>query len=390
MSKCPYCGNNPVPHWLYWYNESLNILLTPLRQQILYNPLTAWLKRRNLGNALSLAAARLLQDVGMVRLESDRTQCKIDRAAVLWEEAERRGIAMRQLVLWGKPLDVYWAAKSGRQLVFSGLPRPAGSHNRWLDLMDDKWLLKQRLAACGLPVPPGRAATSLAQARRIFTGLQKPCIVKPRAGSRGRHSTTYVFTEEELAKAYRVAKQLCHWVMVEEHLPGPVYRATVINFALAGVLRGDPPKVIGDGERTIAELARRQNREPHAGVKDIILDSRTERFLSRRKLSLSSVPAAGQEVELTEKIGVSYGGSSSEDYEICHPDNRDLFIRAARALDDPIVGFDFIIPDISQSWRTQRCGFIEANSLPFINLHHNPLHGKPRNAAALIWQMMGM
>jgi cyanophycin synthetase len=85
---------------------------------------------------------------------------------------------------------------------------------------------------------------------------------------------------------------------------------------------------------------------------------------------------------------VNYGGSSSEDFEICHPENKKLFVKAAKSLGDPIVGFDFIIPDISQPWQEQKCGFIEANSLPFINLHHDPLLGQPRNVAAKVWEMI--
>jgi len=105
-------------------------------------------------------------------------------------------------------------------------------------------------------------------------------------------------------------------------------------------------------------------------------------------LGLSSILKKDQVVNLTEKIGVNYGGSSSEDFNICHPDNKELFIRAAKTIGDPIVGFDFIIPDITKPWKEQKCGFIEANSLPFINLHHDPLLGKPRNVAAKVWQMI--
>ena len=91
---------------------------------------------------------------------------------------------------------------------------------------------------------------------------------------------------------------------------------------------------------------------------------------------------------LNEKIGVSYGGGSAEEYDICHPDNKALFEKAANVFDDTIIGFDFMIPDISRSWREQRCGFLEANSVPFINLHHHPLKGKPRNIAAKVWDLI--
>jgi hypothetical protein len=45
--------------------------------------------------------------------------------------------------------------------------------------------------------------------------------------------------------------------------------------------------------------------------------------------------------------------------------------------------------DIKKSWvETPRCGVIECNSLPFIDLHHFPLQGKPRNIAAAVWNVI--
>lgn len=255
--------------------------------------------------------------------------------------------------------------------------------------MDDKAWLKKFFTQNNLPVPQGGAVTSFTQAKNIFSKINRPVIVKPRAGSRGRHSTTFVSSVEDLEKAFEVAKQLCYWVIVEEQLFGPVYRATLINFELCGVLRGDSPFVAGDGVKTIAELIGQKNALPRNGVKNIGIDSSTEFFLSRQNLKLTSIPEKGRAINLTEKIGVNYGGSSSEDFDICHPDNKELFVRAAKILGDPIAGFDFIITDITKSWKEQKRGFIEVNSLPFINLHHDPLLGQPRNVAGKIWDMLG-
>jgi len=102
----------------------------------------------------------------------------------------------------------------------------------------------------------------------------------------------------------------------------------------------------------------------------------------------SYIPKDGEVVYLSEKIGVSYGGSSAEEYAIAHPDNKKLFQDAARIFGDVIVGFDFIIPNITRSWKEQRCGFLEANTVPFINLHHDPHSGTPRNVAAKVWDMI--
>lgn len=398
--KCEFCGNNPVPHFVFWYFESVNILLSPIRRLFLkFRPPAEFLPA-----LVSFAAA-----LGIVSFREDKRECKVERARVLWDEAEKRNIQMRELLLFGRPFDVYQAVQikdlrfkikekrgdfrykqnlHATKIVFSGLPRPKNLDRAALDEMDDKALLKQKFSAAGLPVPRGGGIWRFSQAKKIFQTINKPAIVKPRAGSRGRHTTTFVSSLEELKAAYGIAKQLCFWVMVEEQLFGPVYRATVINYELCGVLRGDSPRVSGDGKSSLLELINKKNNQDHPGVKNIIIDKRLVDFLARQNLALSNVPLAGTVINLSEKIGVNYGGSSSEDFEICHKDNKTLFERAAKVVSDPIVGFDFIIPDITKSWKSQKCGFIEANSLPFINLHHHPLYGRPGNVAAKVWDLV--
>ncbi len=389
-SDCLYCGNNPVPHFLYWYFESLNILFGPIRRSLT----NSWLARilERLAERLNIALWFVKTGLALkvLSINNKPENCRIQRAKVLWEEAEKRAMVMGELLLFGKPFDTYLVKleSNDRKLVFSGLPRPKGFSHENLDWMDDKWLFKKKMRHCNLPVPCGSQAWNFRQAKRAFHKLIKPVVVKPRAGSRGRHSTTNVNTLDELEQAYLTAKQLSFWVVVEECLSGPVYRATLINYELCGALRGDPPSIIGNGISTIAELVEIKNKLSRKGVKEIFLDEAKTDFLKRQNLSLNSVLKPGKKIFLTEKIGVNYGGSSSEDYEICHKDNKDLFVSAAKIVNDPIVGFDFIIPDITQSWKTQNCGFIEANSLPFINLHHNPLHGRPRNIAAKVWDML--
>jgi len=269
------------------------------------------------------------------------------------------------------------------------MPRPRGYDDAALDTLDDKSAFKKKFSKAGLPVPKVGSVWNFRQAKKIFRKIPKPVIVKPRAGSRGRHSTTFINTEAELRKAYKIAKQLCFWVIVEQHIKGPVYRATLVDFKLRGVLRGDPPQVTGDGKQSIEELVTLKNQQPHEGVKDVVLDEKTNIFLSRQNLHRASVLPAGEKIALSEKIGVNYGGSSSEDFEICHEDNKKLFELAAKVADDPIVGFDYIISDIAKSYKGQTTGFIEANSMPFINLHHDPLLGRPQNVAKYVWELVG-
>jgi D-alanine-D-alanine ligase-like ATP-grasp enzyme len=52
-----------------------------------------------------------------------------------------------------------------------------------------------------------------------------------------------------------------------------------------------------------------------------------------------------------------------------------------------VAGFDLIIADPEQDPDNQEWGIIEANSLPFIDLHYLPLYGRPSNPAAQVWDM---
>jgi cyanophycin synthetase len=70
-----------------------------------------------------------------------------------------------------------------------------------------------------------------------------------------------------------------------------------------------------------------------------------------------------------------------------HPKLREYLERAAAALGVPIVGFDLIIKDPEGDPEIQEWGIIEANSLPFIDLHYLPLHGEPSNVAAHVWDL---
>lgn len=84
--------------------------------------------------------------------------------------------------------------------------------------MDDKGIFKKTCKKNGIPVPDGGVARTFEEAKAIFDRIQKPVIVKPRLGSRGRHVVTYVRNYEDLRHAFKIARQLCLWVIVEEQI----------------------------------------------------------------------------------------------------------------------------------------------------------------------------
>ena len=326
--------------------------------------------------------------MGIVQYNDSIENIHSYRGKALWEEAVRRGMPMQSIRVFGKEIDAY-EAKVGRNkktIRFQGLPR-LELKGEWIGWVDDKWLLKKRLMEAQIPVPKGKSFSSWKPLLSFFKTLEKPVIIKPQVGSRGRHTTTFIYTEEELKKAFYIAKQLCHWVVMEEHLFGSVYRGTLVNGKLIGILGGDPPRVTGNNHSTIHELIEEKNKNKREGVKDVAITPSLEEFISRSGCTLSTILPAKKTIDLSEKIGVNYGGASIELTEETHPKIKEVMEHAAKAVDDHLIGFDFIIPDVTADPTNQKWGIIECNSLPFINLHHYPLIGKPVNVAKYVWDL---
>ena len=222
--------------------------------------------------------------------------------------------------------------------------------------------------------------------------MTPPVIVKPYSGSGSRHTLLHITDHTELERAFNVAKQICPAVVVEEELVGPVYRATVVDGVLAATLRRDQPHIIGDGIHSINELVQQANTHPARSgpyFHQMVLDETAKQEMAWQNMTVSSIPEKGQRVTLHQKINWGVGGTTADVSDVVHPDNVSLFEETARVLKAPIVGIDFIIPDITRSWKEQdRCGIIECNSMPFFDNHHLPFEGEPRNVAKLIWDMV--
>ena len=383
QKQCPHCGNNPVSHFSAWVNNSFGVPANRLylavcgeREQKFAGYLVKHMFDIFLG---------VLRFFGVITIYHEPSRAGTARGRVLWEEARRRGIHIEGLLFFGQITDSYIARVKGHKIYFSGLPRPAytGTGSDWW--LDDKAILKEKLASAGISVPAGGSFSRFDDCARHFGTLRKPVIVKPQLGSRGRHTTTHIYTKDQLREAFTIAKQISYWSVMEEHLEGSVYRATMIDGTVTGVLRGDPPRITGDGASAILQLVEKKNKARHEKVSEILLNERHRDFLARTGRNFMTVPARGEVVDLLASIGVSYGGHSKEVTNETHHEIKGIMEKAAAVVADPIIGFDFIIPDIEKPPAGQRWGIIECNSTPFINLHHDPVEGVPANAAKHVW-----
>jgi cyanophycin synthetase len=250
----------------------------------------------------------------------------------------------------------------------------------------------------GIPVARGGTVWTYQQALKIFNRIDKPVITKPNLGSRSRHTLIHINTPEELKIGFKKAKKLSPLVVVEEELRGHLFRGTLVGEKLVGVVRRDQPEVYGDGFHTLRELVAKENRRPErAGpiFHKIVIDKDALTELEHQNVIFDSIPKKGQTITFSQKTSRGMGGTTMEVTRITHPDNIAMLEKVGAYLKDPLVGIDFIMEDISKSWKMpdhegkkQHCGIIECNSCPFIDLHHYPLFGHRDNVAGALWDLV--
>jgi len=386
---CAVCGNSPVNHKIAYVLNTLSVFFSQLSYRGSNSRLLAFLEgaARRGTEFLDASLIWIWSKLGAVTLGSDPTKARTYRSQVIWEEAQRRGIHMEQIFLFKKATDLYRAQIGGRHVIFKSIPVPPELPQDAYLWIDDKYLLKKKLASLGVPTPATRSVRTLAQARTAFQEIGAPLVVKPRSGSRGRHTTIGIDNEKDLIPAFQSARQLGMFVSIEKYLEGPVCRATLVGGTLAGFFAAMPPQIIGDGVSTVSELVQKANATRPERVQEIVLTEEVRAYLTRQSLDVDAIPAKGRTVLLTHRTGRLFGGATRELLDTVHPKLRAYLEKAGSELSAPVVGFDLIIPDPETDPDTQRWGIIEANSLPFIDLHYLPLYGIPSNPAAQVWDL---
>lgn len=389
--ECADCGDGAVNHKLVYTSLFIDELFSPFGAPLrLFRPLGFWL--HGIEEFVSPFFFKAFVALGLAKKVTEPDEHTMLLALVLWEEAKKRGIDMWEFRLFNLPRNLFVARyPNGKEVAFEGIPEPRGG-NKKVWWMDNKRMLKKHFSKLGFPIASGGSASVLPYALDVFARITPPVIVKPALGSGSRHTILHIQTKEQLERAFTIANQVSPFVVIEEELVGPVYRATVVNGRLEATLRRDPPHVVGDGVSTISELIEKANENPKRGgpyYSKLGLNEKAQEELSYQGLTESSVVPEGKKAYLHQKVNWSVGGTTADVTDDVHEDNKVLFEEVCSALNAPITGIDFIIEDISRSWKEQeRCGILECNSMPFFDNHHLPFEGTPRNVAAAIWDMV--
>ena len=275
------------------------------------------------------------------------------------------------------------------RVLFEIIPRPNGFMSPSLAWMDDKDILKERLTEAHIPCAEGGVAFTYDEAKKLFMEIGRPVITKPKTGSRGRHTTLDIRTEDELKKGFFVTQEICKGVIVEAYLKGTVHRVTLVGGEPVAIARREYPHVIGDGVHTVTGLITIENAQPYRSgthFRKIDPAHRAPMMLDKQGLTFDSIPEKGKVVILNDKNSRLHGTLTEDVTALVHEDNLELFRRLGTVLGDPIVGVDFMIHDMRRSWKEQEdSGVIECNSMPFIDVHHQVVSGERINVAGYLW-----
>lgn len=263
-------------------------------------------------------------------------------------------------------------------------------------LASDKEGTHRILRDMGLPVPAQAMFSSEDEAASACARMGYPVVIKPLDANHGRGISINLTEEAEVREAFHIARaeSRSRFVLAESFVTGFDHRMLVINNELVAVAKRVPGHVVGDGKSTIAHLVDVVNSDPRRGIGHekvltrIELDYQAEELMENAGYDANTVLEKGQVFFLRNTANLSTGGTSIDLTDQVHPDNREMAVRAVRAIGLDIGGVDFVTPDITHSYKDVGGGIVEVNAGPGFRMHVAPSEGQPRDVAGKVLDML--
>lgn len=298
--------------------------------------------------------------------------------------------AMRFL---GKYKNEFKFTYRGKAYYYEGIPLTI---RRNILEIDNKYEIKKLLEGHNIPTASGKLFTNQKEALDFGRALGYPLVVKPNTGSLSYHSTYPVNSDQALLRAIAIARKYRPDFIVEQFVAGNLYRATVVGRKHVFICQKERANVIGDGVSTIKHLIQAKNLDPWRGEIDqrnaslhrITIDERLKANLRFQNLSLKTILPTNKKIYVHDKFILSSGCDIINCTAKTHRKNKELFLKIAKILATDLVGIDIICEDIRKPYTSQRIAVIETNSLPYIDMHQYPSHGRGDPVAKVVWDVV--
>lgn len=270
----------------------------------------------------------------------------------------------------------FW--RSGRNSLNSPLARRCA---------DYKVVTNNLLRSAGVHAPDN-AIFSAGEAPRAWAWAKPiaPVVVKPNNGMQGDGVFVDIHSWDSFSQAFDSVASRKGLVLVERFHPGQDHRVLVVDGEVVAATRRLAAHVVGDGESTIAQLVEAKNAIRPAIHKKIKLDDTAIRYIGRIGLTVSSIPAKDDTIQLRGTANLHTGGDAMDATDLLTSEQIEYVRRAARTIPGlRIAGFDLLIP---QEPGGDKPVILEINENPMISMHHFPAIGLPRDAAKAVVDAM--
>ena len=285
-------------------------------------------------------------------------------AGILIDEARRRGIKVEEIDC---RFNLYALSYGGKKVCCrESLTEQTSAYT--MTICSNKWLTLKFLRESGLRVPRQELYENESKALSFLKRLGSALVVKPLNGEQGRGITVGVNNKKQLKQAVNEASSYDSDILLEEYVEGRDLRVIVIDYHFVAAIERVPATVIGDGSTTLAGLIKKRNedlQQTTAGESQIPLNQAAEELLREQGYLPEDVPPADRKIQVCRLANFHSGGTIEDVTPLVSVKLQELAEKAARVLNIPVVGLDFLIKDLNG----ENYVIIEANERPGLANH---------------------
>lgn len=319
--------------------------------------------------------------------EDEPAELRFDRGVparmYMWErELRRRGATVETIgtrVLFGEGPDRRKYLVHITDTNRTGVPGSMASGN--------KEMSRDLLRNAGIRIAEGEYFSAKTPVEDALHMLEKypGLVIKPVDGHAGRGVTVGVTTPDEFRAAWKTAADSTRsGILVEEQFVGEDVRITVVGGVARAANQRVPPRIVGDGVRTVRDLVNANNDlrydNIHLHSKLIAMTPHRLDRLERAGLTPFSVLPDGDTYVIDHKANLATGGEPLDMTDTIHPSYLRIAERAASAFPGMgIAGIDLLVSDPQQPAEEDSYIAVEVNSLPDLASHGTAFGGTPRN-----------